>query len=389
MKKVLVVVSRVPYPLEKGDKLRAFNQIKVLSKKYDVALFALDDPSTRSSNEAKKVLSQYCSSVDIVKLNRFSIYVNIILAFFKGLPLQVGYFYSANAHRKLQDLICSFQPDHIYCQLVRTAEYVKDTKDIHLTLDYMDALSKGIERRIPNATFFMKAILQLELKRLRTYEARVFDRFDAKTIISEQDRDHIDHSDSSCIKVVPNGVDTAFFKPVKEEKKYDIVFSGNMSYPPNIESAVYLATEVLPLVQTQRPEANLVIAGVSPAPQVQSLKSKYVTVTGWVEDMRACYAQSRVFIAPMQTSIGMQNKILEAMAMAVPCICSIMANNAIGAENGDNILIGENAVEYANSIIKILENEELAEKLSKSGREFVLSRYDWTAASDELMGIFA
>ena len=266
---------------------------------------------------------------------------------------------------------------------------MKDVKGIHLTIDYMDALSKGIERRIPKATFFLKAILELELKRLRSYESHVYDHFQSKTIISEQDRNHIDHPEADNIKIVPNGVDTAYFSAQgHEEKKYDLIFSGNMSYPPNIETAVYLATEVLPLIQTQRPTANLVIAGVSPAPQVKALASKSVTVTGWVEDMRTCYAASRVFIAPMHISIGMQNKILEAMAMGIPCVCSVMANNAIGAEHGNNILLGENTTEYANNVLKLLDDEDKATALAKRGREFVVSRYGWMACSDELMGIF-
>ena len=390
MKKILVVVSRVPYPLEKGDKLRAFNQIKVLSTRYEVELFALDDPSARSSTKAVEVLGEFCCNVEIVKLNWLSIYFNIFKAFFKGLPLQVGYFYSSKAQKKLKERIASFKPDHIYCQLVRTAEYVKDIEHIPLTLDYMDALSKGIERRIPKATFFLKVILELELKRLRAYEAEVFNRFVSTTIISEQDRGHIEHEDANAIRIVPNGVDTTFFSPSDTaEKKYDLMFAGNMSYPPNIEAAIYLATEVLPLIQTQRPETNLVIAGVSPVPQVKSLASEHVTVTGWVEDMRVCYAQSRVFIAPMHISIGMQNKILEAMAMELPCVCSVMANNAIGAEHGRNVLLGKNTAEYANSALKLLDNSDTAATLSKGGRDFVVSRYDWNTSSDELMRIFA
>ena len=118
MKKVLVIVSRVPYPLEKGDKLRAFYHIKELSTKFDVALIALDDPSTRSSDKAREVLSKYCSSVDIIKLSRISIYANIVKAFFTGLPLQIGYFYSSRALKLVEERIRSFEPDHIYCQLV-------------------------------------------------------------------------------------------------------------------------------------------------------------------------------------------------------------------------------------------------------------------------------
>jgi len=385
----MVVVSRVPYPLEKGDKLRIFNQIKILSSKYEVALVALDDPSDRSSKEAHKVLSEFCSRVEFVKLSWFSIYLNIIKAFFKGLPLQVGYFYSSKAQKCLDESIKSFKPNHIYCQLIRTAEYVKEVKHIPLTLDYMDALSKGIERRIPKATFFLKAILKLELKRLRIYEAEVFNRFDNRTIISEQDRGYIEHKDAKEIKIVPNGVDTNFLSPNDPmDKQYDLMFAGNMSYPPNIETAIYLATEVLPLIQTQRPGTNLVIAGVSPVPQVKSLASAHVTVTGWVKDIRICYSQSRVFIAPMHISIGMQNKILEAMAMELPCICSVMANNAIGAENRINVLLGDNTTEYAHSALKLLDDTATATRIAKEGRNFVTSRYSWATSSDELMGIF-
>ena len=143
--KLLVILSRVPYPLDKGDKLRAFNQIKQLSKKNEIILFALDD---RNIDEKKLVeLKKYCASITIFKLSKFTILANIIRAFFNGNPLQVGYFYSRKAQKKVDDLILQHYPDHIYCQLIRTAEYAKQYSNIPKTLDYMDVFSKGMERR--------------------------------------------------------------------------------------------------------------------------------------------------------------------------------------------------------------------------------------------------
>lgn len=388
MKKILIILSRVPYPLEKGDKLRAYHQIKILSEKFEVILFALNDPATPTTPEAVNVLGKFCSKVVIVNLTWPGIGLNIIRTFLSGRPLQTGYFYSSKAKKQLDALILETKPDHIYCQLIRTAEYVK-ILNYSKTIDYMDALSKGIALRIPNASFFMKFILNIELKRLQKYECSVYDYFNNHTIISEQDRDHIDHTRRSEISVVPNGVDTDYFQPSNHHKSYDIIFSGNMAYPPNIETAKYIITKVLPIVKRELPMVKLVIAGATPPLSVTSLASERVIVTGWVEDMREFYLSSRVFIAPMHTSIGMQNKILEAMAMAIPCITSSTANNAIKAIDGESVLIGETPEEYAKHLIKMLKNDQYAQKLGQNGYNFVVSRYSWTSSTSKLIGIFA
>ena len=171
-------------------------------------------------------------------------------------------------------------------------------------------------------------------------------------------------------------------------KAFDIIFSGNMAYPPNIETARYITKEVLPIVKRELPEVKLVIAGAKPPVSVLSLSSKNVLVTGWIEDMREYYKSSRVFIAPMHTSIGMQNKILEAMAMAIPCITSPMANNAIKAVDGESVLIGETPEEYAKHLINALKDDQLSHKLATKGCEFVTTRYSWESSTSKLIGIF-
>ncbi len=370
----MVIVSRVPYPLEKGDKLRAYHQIKHLSKKHDVILVALNDKKLHPL--AKQKLNEICSSVHIFPIPFFSVIINVLLAFFKGKPLQVGYFFNSRIKNEINKIVENFKPDHIYCQLIRTAEYAKDF-EIPKTLDYQDALSKGVERRIHNAGFFKKMVFQSETTRLMKYEKEIFNFFDNKTIISEQDKNLIPHEDYKKITVVPNGVDTDFFKPFETEKKYDLIFSGNMQYPPNVDGAEFLVKKVLPLLLRKKPDFKLVLAGASPSPSVLSLASDNVIVTGWVEDIRPYYAESKIFIAPMQLGVGLQNKLLEAMAMQLPCITSELANNALKASPGKEILIGHSPEEYAKHIFTLLDSPKIASELALNGFSFVHNNYNW------------
>ncbi|MFH1319338.1 MAG: glycosyltransferase [Bacteroidota bacterium] len=412
--KILVLLSRVPYPLDKGDKLRAFNQIRRLSEKHEIILCALND--TALHNEAVPVLKQYCSDIKIINLSRFYIFFYLIRVIFNGYPLQIGYFYSGNAQKQVDDLIAKHKPDHIYCQLIRTTEYVKKHKNIPKTLDYMDAFSKGTKRRIPTAPFYLKRLLKIESKRLAKYENEIFSFFRTKTIISEQDRDLINHPEKNDIIVIPNGVDTDYFQPKptygdnrekpdnikwvvdvgnqrpetsNQRPEYDLLFTGNMNYPPNIDSVVYLVNKILPIVLKTHPEVKLLIAGTNPSKQVLKLRSGNVSVSGWVKDMRECYAMSRIFIAPMQIGIGMQNKILEAMSMQLPCITSPLANNAIKAVDGESILIGIDPGEYAGHVISLLDNCNKAKEIAINGYNFVCSTYNWDEVNNKLEQIIS
>ncbi|OQX72163.1 MAG: hypothetical protein B6D61_14915, partial [Bacteroidetes bacterium 4484_249] len=317
--RIFILLSRFPYPLEKGDKLRAYNQIKFLSENHEIHLCALND--TKLNDKSISALEPFCKSITVINLSKFAILLNIIKAFFKGKPLQVGYFYNAAAQKKINRLIETITPDHIYCQLIRVTEYVKNTQ-IKKTLDFQDVFSKGVERRSLTSPLYLKPILKSEYKRLLKYENLIFDYFDNKTIISKPDRELIPHPEKDKIEIVINGVDTGFFKPMKIKKEYEVVFIGNMGYPPNVNAAEYLAKEILPLVHKQKPETKLVLAGASPHANVMALKNNKVEVTGWMEDIRECYAKSKIFIAPMQIGTGLQNKLLEAMAMKIPCITS-------------------------------------------------------------------
>jgi sugar transferase (PEP-CTERM/EpsH1 system associated) len=379
--KLFFLLPRVPYPTEKGDKLRAFNQLKQLSRKHEIILCALNDSFLHE--DAEEVLSTYAKHVYIINISRASIYLHLIKTLFSDKPLQVGYFYNKRINRIIHSLIDKHKPDHIFCQLIRMAEYVKDVP-LPKTLDYQDIFSKNMERRLAISPFYMKPFMRMEYRRLLRYEHDIFEMFDNKVIISIPDRDLIPHPDKEKIIVSRNGVDTTFFMPMDRKKEYDLVFTGNMGYPPNINAAEFLAHKILPIVQPHKPDIRILIAGASPNLRVSVLKSENIDVSGWVPDMRDCYAMAKIFIAPMQIGTGLQNKLLEAMAMQIPCITSPLANQALLAKDNEEILIADTAEAYARHILFLLDNPEKAGQIAKAGHDYILKNFTWEAETDKI-----
>lgn len=384
--KLFVLLPRIPYPLEKGDKLRAFNHIKFLSKSNDIILCCLNDAKV-NKQDAFQAVQPYVESVNFIDLSLFCRFVNLVKAYFSGKPLQVGYFYSKSAQKKINRIIEESSPEHLFCQLLRTAEYIKHKK-YPKTLDYQDVFSKGVERRIRTSPWYLKPFLKLEYKRLLKYENNIFDYFNNKVIISKPDRDLIPHPEKEKIKVIINGVDTGFFHPMDKAKKFDLVFTGNMAYPPNVNAVEFIAQKILPELKKKKPDIRILIAGATPDKKVREAASENISVSGWVDDIRDSYASAKIFIAPMQIGTGLQNKLLEAMSMKIPSITSELANKALEATPGKDILIAESPGEYAEQIIKLLEDKEFAEEIAQNGYDFVHRKYNWdaaTAALDELM----
>ncbi len=381
--RIFVLLSRIPYPLEKGDKLRAFHQIKVLSKNNEIILCALNPINKTDKQKAFAQLQPYCRSVTFIDLPLLQRGFNICKAYFKGLPLQVGYFYNRKAARKIHQLIREYQPEHLYGQLARTAIYLMDEPN-RKTLDYQDAFSYGLKRRAQTASFFIKPVFLLEHRRLAAFEKKIFDRFDHKTIISKQDQQLIPHPRKGEIKVIRNGVDLTYFSPYQTKKKQEIVFTGNMNYPPNIDAAVFLVTKIMPLVWKNFPEARLLLAGAHPHPRIRRLASEKVEISGWMDDIREAYASSQIFIAPMRLGTGLQNKLLEAMAMHVPSVTTPLANTALHAQNGKEIMVGTNARELSVHLINLLSNNELRNIIADNALDFVQKNFNWEKATGEL-----
>ncbi len=382
--KLLVILSRLPYPLEKGDKLRAYHQLRELNKKNEVILCCLTTEESDESHLAE--VRKVCSELHVFKLSKWRIYLNLFFAFFSRKPFQVHYFYQRSIHKSIQKIIADSEPDHIFCQLLRTAEYAKDEHNYRKTIDYQDAFSKGMERRADRAKFPFREIFNLERKRLVAYENIIFEYFETKVIISDEDRKYIYHPERQYIHIITNGIDTDFFHPTaNRNEEFDLVFVGNMSYPPNIETAEFIVEKVLPLLKTNFPNIKLLLAGADPTKRVQVLANqKGVELRAGLKDIREAYGSGKIFFAPMLIGTGLQNKLLEAMAMEKPCVTSVLANKALMATHRENILVGETPDNYAELITELMGNPDLCRRLGANGRKYVQENFSWESSTNEL-----
>ncbi|SFT55119.1 sugar transferase, PEP-CTERM/EpsH1 system associated [Lishizhenia tianjinensis] len=380
--KLVVLTSRFPYPLEKGDKLRAYYQMIELAKVYDIHLLALTEIELK--DEWIKEVEKYCKAIHVFKLNKVQKLFGTALQLLTNKPFQVGYFTNYGVKKQINQLLKAIEPDHIYCQLVRPAEYVKNYHACPKTIDYMDALSKGIHRRIALAPWYKRPFFKAEYQRLRNYEHKIFDYFEHHSIITAQDREMIFHKDRNEIAIIPNGVSPSFFNfQHKEEPTKDLVFTGNLSYPPNIEASLYLGQHIMPAL----PKLSLQISGANPVQEIKALENKQIEVTGWVDDIRTAYASAKIFVAPMFIGTGLQNKLLEAMAMGLPCITTTLANNALGAKDKHSILIANTEAEFIAAVETLLTDNTLYQHIQGNARTFVNNNFNWHSSSMRLIDL--
>lgn len=379
---LVIIASRFPYPLEKGDKLRLYHQIKELSQQHSITLIALNEVPV--SAQHIKHLQAYCEYIHIIPLAKWLIIKNLIRGFLSGMPLQVSYFYAPVLKQDIHKLIKNHNTDYIYCQLIRMAPYVMDLK-IPKILDYQDAFSVGMQRRSERSSFWLKWLLKLEARRLQRFEQAAAKFFDHCIIISEQDKNLLNIAIENKIYVVPNGVDIHFFQPnINVDKKYDLVFVGNMGYHPNVEAAKFLVKKVMPILQKHLPNIKLLIAGARPTTEVKNLASENVTISGWMDDIREAYWSAKLFIAPIFLGSGQQNKILEAMACGLPCITTQQVNNAIDASVNEAIFLAETPTAFANFAIQLLSDAALREQTGERAKKFVVHHFSWQSATSGL-----
>jgi sugar transferase (PEP-CTERM/EpsH1 system associated) len=379
--KLVVLTSRIPYPLEKGDKLRIFHQIKHLAKSHEICLICLNESSEEIDTS---VLEELVTELHIVPLAKWKIPFRLFFAIFHNLPFQVEYFLERKNKKKIEAIIQEFNPNHIYCQLIRTAEYVKDLFQFDKTLDYMDAFSAAAMRRAKTEKRFRKLFWKIENERVKKYERSIYDYFNQHSIITEQDRNLLAIPSNKKISIVPNGVDTGHFENSHVSKKYDIVFAGNMNYPPNIAAAIFLVEEILPKLKSQFPNVTVLIAGANPSTEVLNLATENITVSGWMNDIREAYCESRVFVAPMFIGAGMQNKILEAMSSELPVITTTLAAEAFKEKYLSKVLEANSSFEFAKAIQYYLLNEGAQISDGKKNRIYVEEKYSWKISNQKL-----
>lgn len=384
--KVAVLLTRIPFPLMKGDKLRAYYQIKELAKQHEVYLFCLNYKD--EEEKAKEELLKYCKTIHIEKLNLFSSLLRVCFSVFSFLPFQTAYYNSPKAKKHFKSFVEKNNIELCYFQFVRLAPFAKKINKKKV-LDFQDTLSVNMKRRADNSGLLERLLFSIEAKRLARYESKMFEVFDALTIITDADRKLLKSPRKEEVHIIPNGVAESYFTyPQPKEKPYDLLFSGAMSYAPNIDAAEYLIKEIMPLVWEKKPNVKIAIAGGGAPISLQKEANERIIMPGWVDDMKEYYSQTKIFIAPMRIGTGLQNKLLEAMAMNVACVTSPLANQALKAKDKEEILIANTTKEYADCVIELLDNKELAQNIASKGKDYVFNQYSWQTNCEKLSNIF-
>ncbi|MGB0870264.1 MAG: glycosyltransferase [Flavobacteriales bacterium] len=379
---ILVLTSRFPFPLEKGDKLRVFHQIKCLSNHFNVFLFSISEEDIHQTSLDQ--LKPYVSDLVVCKKSKLAIYYSLVCNVFSSEPYQVSYFYSKRAQKHLDAKVKEWKIDAVFCQLIRMSKYVEGIQ-VWKALDYMDAFSLGLERRLNATKGLQRFIVKQEYERVSSFEKQLLNQFNKTYIIATKDKRCIN---SESISILKNGVDTSYFHPKENnQKSFDIVFVGNMQYYPNVLAAQVLINEILPICNTAGFKLKILIAGANPTKDVKALASPHVTVSGWMDDIREAYWNSSLFVAPLFTGSGLQNKVLEAMSCKIPVISTSIVNDSLGAREKQEIFIGDSPQQISEEIIKLLENRnsESIIKTINQAKQFVENTYGWQANTQILI----
>jgi len=387
--RILIALSRFPYPTEKGDKVRAYYQIKELSRNNEIFLVCLSEFKIKEEHLA--MVRPYVKEVNIIHISLLKRIINLLFGIFNSLPMQVNYFKSHQMKGVVSDWCKKFKIDVCYVQLIRIAENIPKLPQVAFFLDYMDAFSEGTRNRSLKSSFFKRIIYKLESQRLKNYEKQVTTRFEGLSVITEAEAGFLPEDAQKKLIITPNGVSDHFFNyPLLgwADKKYDIIFSGNMQFVPNIQAALYLVKKVLPLIIRDFPTIKICIAGVDPVSEIKALACNNVFVTGFVEDLGEIMSQSKISVAPMFSGSGLQNKLLENMAVGIPLITSPLSAAPIHALKDKHLLVASNEVEFAQNIKKLLNNEEYANELGREGQRFVKLNFRWETYNERLENAF-
>lgn len=376
--RVLYLCHRVPYPPNKGDKIRAFHELQAIAARHEVDLFTLADCA--GDLKAQKPLHQYCRYVDIVPLNPTWARLRTLPLIVTQQPLSVSYFYSAELDRQIRKATIHRSYDRIFVYCSSMAQYVRGVYDVPTLMDIVDVDSDKWVQYAPFKRFPLSAVYRREGQSLQKYEKTLYSRFPVLVSTEREAQIVRQASPKSNVHVIPNGVDTAYFDRGQSaaSQQPTMIFVGDMAYFPNEEAVTFFVLSVFPSIRSSFPDARFLIVGRDPGPNVRRLaKVRGVTVTGSVADVRPYLEQAQISVAPFSIATGIQNKILEAMAYGLPVVATPRAVQGLSKRVADAIQIGETPAELASQVIGLLRNPEAALEKAAEGRQRVTAEHNW------------
>ena len=418
--KILYLAHRIPYPPNKGDKIRSFNEIKYLSRRHEIHLACLADNPKDLKYECD--LKKYCKTTNVIFINPKLAKLKSTIRLFSTKPLSICYFYSKRLQKAIDHLLSTHHFDCIFCFSSPMAEYIFRSKFLvsgfqklgfnkninrpetsnqqpaTKIMDFVDVDSDKWAQYAQYVRFPQSWIYRLESRKLARYEKKVAETFDHSIFVTGSEvkifKDQNPHIKN--ITAIPNGVDLDYFsprfcqKPETSLQQPVIVFTGAMDYFANIDGVVWFTKEILPLIKKEIPEIRFYIVGSNPTKEVLSLSdNNNVTVTGYVPDTREYLGKATVVVVPLRIARGIQNKILEAMAMGIPVVTTPQAFEGIEAQPGRDLILGENAEKIAEGVIKLIREASLRKSLGDNARRVIENNYSWTKNLEKLDRILA
>lgn len=377
--KILFLANRVPYPPFRGDKLKIFNLAKRLCGKHELHLltFAQAEEDFTYRAELEKIFTK----VVFVSLPKWKSARNCIAGLVSHLPFQVLYFRSEAMRAALAEMLSHEHFDAVHVQHLRMAQYMADYRELPRILDLPDAFSLYWKRKREHSRNpLMRAFEAEEQKRVLRYEQEVLHRFEKTLVCSVEDKNYLEETHGlHNMDLLPNGVDTSVFFPNNHDygHQHTLLFTGNMDYGPNVDAVTYFTGEILPLIRQHHPAVHFVIAGQRPLPKVRALAGPGISVTGFIPNLADAYNKASVVVAPLRFGAGTQNKVLEAMAMGIPVVCSHIGFAGLGIQNGEGAIMQTDPEAFAQTVCRLLDSADYRRQVGEQGVSVIQSRFSW------------
>ncbi|MEQ8783498.1 MAG: TIGR03087 family PEP-CTERM/XrtA system glycosyltransferase [Roseibium album] len=386
---LLYLCHRIPFPPNKGDKVRSYNILRFLRHHFRIYLGAfVDDPADWRYVEE---LADLCDETCLLPLDPLRARFRSLRSLVSSAPLTVPYYADNRMHEWVSGVVSRAGIRRAMAFSSAMAQYLEapGLEDARKVVDFVDVDSEKWAQFAQRRSSWEAWVYRRESRALAEYEHTVARRSTASVFISDAEVEVFRHGRENVgarILTIPNGVDAGYFKPddrlptpysVQEGAPEAIAFTGAMDYWPNVDAVDWFAKEVLPAVLVHRPHAHFYIVGSNPSAKVRSLASAHVTVTGRVADIRPFLNYARVVVAPMRVARGIQNKVLEAMAMAKSLVTTRAGLEGLTARAGSEVLVAESAQEFASSVVATLVNPD--GRMGAAARNRVVSDYSWSA----------
>jgi len=380
---ILFLAHRIPYPPDKGDKIRSWRMLHHLTERFGVHLACfVDDKRDFAHTE---FLSSLCASAVFVPLNPVTAKLRALSGLVSGAPLSFSYY----RDQRMKEAVKAVRARPLVAEIAFSstmAPYIENPALERIRIvDFCDADSEKWRQYATESKGPMRFVYAREAKSLGRAETRIANWADASFAITKAEAALFNarHGMSSGVDWWTNGVDAAYFDPAifyaAIDHALDVAFVGAMDYRANIDAAQFFVTSVWPLVRARVPEATFAIIGANPHASIRALDGKDgVIITGRVDDVRPWLAQSKVIAAPLRIARGVQNKVLEAMAMAKPVVATSEAAAGVSCTPGEDILVADAPGDIAGDILLLLADKQRRQTIGAAARARIIAQYNWT-----------